>query len=284
MKIVTDGGIDLPEALLRECDAEILPLTLFFGSQGYRTGEIAHDDFYNRLRGGELATTSLPSVGEIAAVYRKIGDHDRDILSIHISSGLSGTFNTAQMAAKECPDLNITLVDTKTLSGAQGFQVLAAARALRQGKPLAAILKRIQQVSDAAETLYTLETLSYLQRGGRIGRVQAVASALLNIKPVITVDKTTGTYIAPGKARSMSKAIALVADMVRDKIGAGKRVWAIVLHGQIPQEAAQLAELLRQRVDCVYLEIARVAPVLGAHTGPGIVGVAFAPAEIMEAG
>ncbi len=284
MKIVSDGGMDLPEDLAQECEIEIVPLTLSFGDEHYQTGQIGPDEFYTRLREkGEAPTTSLPSVGMLTSTYRQIGQTDPDILSIHISSGLSGTFGVAQAAAKECSDLNITVVDTKTLSGAQGFQVWAAARAVRQGKPLADILRRIQQVSDAAETLYTLDTLSYLQRGGRIGRVQALASSLLNIKPIITVDKETGTYIAPGKARSLPKALSVIADMVRDKIGAGKRVWAFVLHGQAQAEAEQLADLLRKQVDCAYLQIGRVAPVLGVHTGPAIIGVAYAPAEVMEA-
>jgi len=282
MKIISDGGLDLPEDMLGECEVDLVPLTLSFSDEHYRTGEISHDEFYTRLRErGEAPTTSLPSVGEFVSKYQQIGQTDRDILSIHISSGLSGTFGVAQMAAKECPDLNITVVDTKTLSGAQGFQVWAAARALRQGKPLQDVLKRIQEVSDATETLYTLDTLSYLQRGGRIGRVQAVASALLNIKPVITVDKETGTYVAPGKARSLPKALVLVADMVRDKIGAGKKVWAHVLHGQAQAEAEQLANLLRERMECAYLQIGRVAPVLGVHTGPAIIGLAYAPYEVM---
>ncbi len=283
MKIVSDGGMDLPDELWGEFDLEIVPLTLSFGGEHYRTGQISPDEFYARLKEkGEAPTSSLPSLGDIAAVYRKIGQTDRDILSIHISSGLSGTYGVAQMAAQDCADLNVTVVDTKTLSGAQGMQVLAAARALRQGKPLKAVLQRIQEVSAAAETLYTLDTLSYLQRGGRIGRVQALASSLLNIKPVITVDKETGTYIAPGKARSLPKALALIADMVRDRIGAGKKVWAHVLHGQARTEAEQLEALLRERLDCAFLSIGRVAPVLGVHTGPAIIGVAYAPYEVME--
>jgi DegV family protein with EDD domain len=284
MRIVTDSAVDLPEDMFTEYDIERMPLTISFGNELLRSGvDIGPEEFYRRLAASEeLPKTSQPSPGEFVDLYRRVGQADRDILSIHVSSGLSGTLNSAIQAARQCPDLNITHIDTKTLSAAEGFQIVAAAQAIRRGWPLVKILERIKQVADRTEIFYTLDTLHYLQKGGRIGRVQAMAGALLNLKPVITVDKGPGTYIRAGSARSIPKALEIIANLVQEKMRQ-LPAWIHVLHSNSPDRAHMLGDLIRVRLPDVQITFGQIVPVLGVHVGPGCVGAVCGPADVLGA-
>lgn len=283
MKIVTDSAVDLPEEMFAQFGIERMPLLISFGKEMLRSGiDIGPEEFYRRLAENvdHLPTTSQPSPGEFVDLYRRVGATDKDILSIHVSSGLSGTINSARQAAQHCPELNITHVDTKTLSAAEGFQVVAAAQAIRRGWPVPKILERLKQVAEQTEIFFTLDTLHYLQKGGRIGRVQAMAGALLNLKPVITVDKGPGTYITVAKARSMAKSVAIIAEHVYEKVKQFP-AWVHVLHTNSPDMARQLADLIREKLPTAQLTCGQIVPVLGVHTGPGCVGAVCGPADVL---
>jgi DegV family protein with EDD domain len=284
MKIVTDSAVDLPEEMFVQYGVERMPLLINFGTESLRSGvDILPEEFYRRLAADpdHLPTTSQPSAGDFADLYRRVGQSDKDIVSVHISSGLSGTISSAAQAARQCPELNITLIDTKTLSAAEGFQVVAAAQASRRGWPLERLKQRVQEVADQTEIFFTLDTLHYLQKGGRIGRVQAMAGSLLNLKPVITVDKGPGTYITVAKGRSMSKSLILIADQVREKMKE-RLAWIHVLHTNSPAMAQQLAELVTQRLPTAKITTGQIVPVLGVHTGPGCVGAVCGPLDVLD--
>jgi len=262
---------------------ERMPLLITFGTEVLRSGvDIQAEEFYRRLVANRdnLPTTSQPSVGEFVDLYRRVGQTDKDIVSVHISSGLSGTLNSATQATKQCPELNITLIDTKTLSAAEGFQVVAIAQAIRRGYTVEQIVKRAQEVGDQTEIFFTLDTLYYLQKGGRIGRVQAMAGALLNLKPVITVDKGPGTYITVAKGRSIPKSIALIADQVYEKMQ-DRPAWVHVLHTNSPDQAQALHDLILTRMPKAQLTRGQIVPVLGVHTGPGCVGAVCGPLDVL---
>ncbi len=285
MKIVTDSAVDLPEEMFAQLGIERMPLLISFGTQTYRSGiDIQPEEFYRRLAAShdQLPTTSQPSIGEFVDLYRRVGHSDKEIVSVHISSGLSGTFNSAAQAAKQCPDLKITLIDTKTLSAAEGFQVVAAAQAIRRGYSPEQILKRACEVGEQTEIFFTLDTLHYLQKGGRIGRVQAMAGSLLNLKPVITVDKGPGTYVTVGKARSIPKALVIIADLVKEKMK-DRPAWVHVLHTNSPEQARALEEEVKARLPNARLTTGQIVPVLGVHTGPGCVGAVCGPLDVLEA-
>jgi len=284
MKIVTDSAVDLPEEMFAQLGIERMPLLISFGTEVLRSGiDIQAEEFYRRLVASKdnLPTTSQPSVGEFVELYRRVGQTDRDIVSVHVSSGLSGTLNAATQAAKQCPELNITLIDTKTLSAAEGFQVVAVAQAIRRGYTVEQIVKRAHEVGDQTEIFFTLDTLYYLQKGGRIGRVQAMAGALLNLKPVITVDKGPGTYITVAKGRSISKSIALIADQVQEKMK-DRPAWVHVLHTNSPDQAQALHDLILTRMPKARLTRGQIVPVLGVHTGPGCVGAVCGPLDVLD--
>ena len=228
-----------------------------------------------------IPTTALPSEGIFANIYRKLAETSKQILSLHISSGLSGTFNSARMGGEQVKETEVTVVDTLTLSGGERFQVLAAAWAARAGWSLNSILERLVQIRANTEVIYTLETLEYLARGGRIGRVQALAGSVLKIKPVIRVDRADGKYSTVAKNRTIPQSLTNIANHLVEMYN-NAPVWATVLHGRLAGSAESLAQILNEKLNVRKLEILRISPVLGVHTGPGIVGAAVLPMKLVE--
>jgi DegV family protein with EDD domain len=289
MIVVTDSAADLTREEAESLGVLIAPLHIQFPEGGVSSEEITPDEFYNRLEAmaPNAPTTSQPSAGHFAEIYRKLAGLKQEILSIHISSGLSGTIEAARVGAQEVlhtlPHFpSIQLVDSLTLSGGERFQVLAAVMASKAGWGKEAILEHLRRLRESTEVVYTLETLSYLARGGRIGRVQALAGSLLKIKPVITVDKVDGKYTTLGKERTIARAMELIRDHLAGIYGTDTRLWVSVMHGRFAEQAQTLASLLEAKLNVSRLEILRISPVLGVHTGPGIVGAAVVPYEFIE--
>ncbi len=284
MKIVTDCAADIPAEELDKLGITQAPLFIQFPEGEVSSENITPDEFYDRLEAMRpvIPSTAQPSGGLFADLYRKVAHTDKDILSIHISSGLSGTINAARDGAREAnPVANVSFWDTLTLSGAERFQVMAAALASKAGWTMQSIQERLMKIREATEIVYTLETLEYLARGGRIGRVKALAGALLHLKPIIRVEHTDGKYSTVTSVRTMPKAIASISDHLHDMF-ASKPVWVTVLHGRFADKAEELMANLNSRLNVANREILRISPVLGVHTGPGIVGAAVVPMELME--
>ncbi|HEY5902239.1 MAG TPA: DegV family protein [Anaerolineales bacterium] len=284
MKIVTDCAADIPADELKRLDIVQAPLFIQFPEGEVNSADISADEFYDRLEAMRPAipTTAQPSGGMFAELYRRVERAEEQILSIHISSGLSGTLNAARQAVDVLGrQAQIKLWDTLTLSGGERFQVLAAAMASKAGWTLQAIQDRMAKIRESTEIVYTLETLEYLARGGRIGRVKALAGALLNLKPIIRVEHSDGKYSTVTSARTMPRAIGSIADHLQGMFG-NKPVWVTVLHGRFGEKADELAATLRSRLNVAREEVLRISPVLGVHTGPGIVGAAVVPMELME--
>jgi DegV family protein with EDD domain len=283
MIIVTDSAADMPQEEVKELGVHIASLIINFPEGEVMADEITPDEFYRRLRAmePEIPTTSQPSAGAFAELYRRLSNIDKDILSIHISSGLSGTLESARVGAGQVPEANVTLVDTLTLSGGQRFQVLAAAKGIKAGLSKEAILQRLDSIRQATETIYTLETLKYLARGGRIGRVQALAGSILNIKPIIRVD-TDGKYSTAGKQRTTPRTLEFIRDQLVGRFKNDTPVWATVLHGDFNDPARMLAGMLEEKLNIAKMEVIRISPVLGVHIGPGIVGAAVVPLHLIE--
>jgi DegV family protein with EDD domain len=285
MKIVTDCAADLTKNDVESLDIQVAPLFIQFPEGEVDSSELSPDDFYERLQNisPRIPTTSQPSAGIFTRMYEKLVEIGEDVISIHISSGLSGTIESARMgAAQVVPGKLVEVVDTLTLSGGERFQVLAAALGAKAGKSKDFILERLAKIREATEVIYTLETLEYLQRGGRIGRVQALAGALLHIKPIIHVERSDGKYSTIGKERTIPKALDAITDHIAEIYGKETPLWVSVLHGRLAEQANKLAEIVQEKVNVSKLEILRISPVLGVHTGPGIVGLAVVPIHLME--
>ncbi len=281
MQIVSDRAMDLAAEQTAGLKLHLVPLTFTLDDKTYRSGvDVQPDEFYQMLAATEsFPTTSQPSAGDFAQVYREIAATDPDILSIHISSGLSGTLNSAKAGAALVPEARVTFVDTKTLSGAQGWQVHAAARAASAGWATEKIVSMLTEISAAANIVYTLATLKYLIHGGRISHLKGLVGSALNLKPLIGVEKDRGTYVNLGQARTLDKAILKIADHVAATHPRGTALRTQVMHGHNAEGAALLRERMDQYFKCTWLPTSSIAPVLGAHTGPGLVGLVYAPVD-----
>jgi DegV family protein with EDD domain len=284
--IVTDSTCDLPPGRYDQYDIRLVPLKVMFGEESYRSGiDMDLPQFVERLeRGDTHPTTSQPTVDDFATLYEGLIDTGRPILSIHVSEGLSGTVNAARLAAQRFPDAAISVWNSGTISAALGMQVLAAARAAAAGYSVEHILPLLEQTHAQTDLLFSLDDLSFLAKGGRIGAVQYHVAQALHIKPIITVSKsgdTAGTYISAGRVRSLEKAVAAFVRHIVDDVGAGGQLRAMTFHGvgRTPELAARLGEKLQENFDCVFLETAYSTPVLGVHVGPLALDIAYAAGD-----
>ncbi len=280
MKIVTDSGTDIGLTMEErtEQNIHVVPLVVTLDGKSYREElDITAEAFYPLLEASEnLPTTSQPSAGDFAEKYRELAKSDPEILSIHMTAGLSGTFHSAQAGAEMVPEAKITLVNTKTLSAAAGWQVKAAARALQAGWTLEKILPMLQKISDASESIYTLEELKYLIHGGRSSHMKGLIASLLNIKPMIGVEKVNGTYVQKGQARTFKGAVKGLVEQMLQIHPEGTELQVQVLHAFNPEGGSLLREMIEERFKCHWLPMGPMSLVLGAHTGRSMVGVAYA--------
>ncbi|UCD99961.1 MAG: DegV family protein [Chloroflexota bacterium] len=284
MQIVTDSGTDitLTKEEQNKLNIHVVPLNVSLDGITYREGlDIQPADFYSLLEKSEgMPSTSQPSSGEFADTYRKILETDRDILSIHITSAMSGTYNAALTAAAQFPEANITVLDTKTLSAAAGWQVVAAARAVQRGWSLDQVKSLVTHINEESDSIYTLNELKYLIHGGRISNLKGILASVLNIKPLIGVDKVNGIYEQLGQVRTFKRAVESLVNIIKDKYPAGTALRVQILHAFNFAGAEQLRDLVDKDFNCTWLPEGHISLVLGAHTGPSMIGVAFAPQSV----
>lgn len=271
--LVTDGTADLTDELKKDYDIHVVPLKVRFGDQEYSGEELTSEEFYSRLvKGDELPKTSQPSPEEFGCLYAKLLEEYQEVISIHISSALSGTFNAAYLAKEKFKE-KIHLVDSKTLSLGMGLMLMEAARNIKDGQDVTWILDNLAKVRKNIETLFTLNTLEYLQKGGRIGKVQGFVGSLLNIKPIIRVGDD-GVYHTYGKAHSQKKALDSVVQAFRDLSKGRKPIGLVIVHGAAQQAGLYIRETLENAFQLQSTAFTQVGPVIGVHTGPGTVGAA----------
>jgi len=286
MQIVTDSGTDLNLSAeeAAEYKIHIVPLNVTLDGKTYKEGvDIEPEDFYKLLEASDnLPTTSQPPAGQFADLYRRLAADDPEILSIHMTSGLSGTYNSALAGAEMVPEANVTLVDTKTLSAAAGWQVEAAARTNKAGWAMDRILDLIKRIGDSCESVYTLDELKYLIHGGRISHMKGIIASLINIKPLIGVEKENGTYSQLGQVRTFKGALKGMVNQIEKKFPLGSRIHVQVLHSFNPEGASFLREQIDKLYDCTWMPIGPMSLVLGAHTGPSMVGVGFGDQAIFD--
>jgi DegV family protein with EDD domain len=284
MQVVTDSATDTHLLEDKGLDISIVPLKVTLDEKTYRDKiDITADKFYELLvTGGGLPVTSQPSAGEFAEVYRNLAKKDPDILSIHLSSGLSGTVDSARAAVALVPEAKVTVVDTKTLSGVAGWQVQTAFQAIKAGWSLDRILEKLKAISSASYTLYTLKELKYLIHGGRISHIKGLIASVLQIKPMIGVHKDLGTYTQEGQARSFNNALSGLVDLMKKTMPPAEPLRVQIVHAGNPEGAEMLKEKITQAFKCDWLKVGQISFVLGAHTGPSLVGVCFAPNSVFE--
>lgn len=271
--VVTDGGCDMPASL--DVHPASAPLNLSFGQEQFASDALSPNEFYEKLKHSpHHPTTSQPSPEDFIAIYRSLSD--KPILSIHISGGLSGTLNAARQALKAVPGAHVHLHDSKTLSIGLAYQVYAACEAARRGETLEAGLALVEQVQRDTHLLFTIDTLEYLRKGGRIGPVEAAMGSLLNLKPIVYVAKDTGTYVSVGRARSFPKAMRALVDKAKDYVPAGSPARVAVVYGNNQDQAGELLDLAGSAYPLSWSATTPVGPVLAVHTGPNALGLCVA--------
>jgi DegV family protein with EDD domain len=284
MQVVTDGGADLASEQLEGLNIHQVPFYIHMDGKSYRGWlDIQPENFYKLLESSRsFPTTSQPPVGEFVEFFKERAKDDKDIISINVTGGLSGTVNTARIAASMVPEANITVVDARTLSSAQGWQVIAAARAAAAGWSRENILALIERVQAATDGIFTLNTLKYVINGGRINQFAGMVASILSIKPVIGIDKKTGVLSLQDREFTFKRALMRITDVISRWHTAGSEMVFQVVHGNNPEGAALMRKWLDQIFKCTFFPIVEITPVFGCHSGPGVVGVIFAPTSIFS--
>ncbi len=279
IRILTDSGADLPPALQGHPRVEIIPLKVVTPERTYLDRvELTTEEFLHLLETSDtLPTTSQPSAGEFVTKYKEMLDGGATgILSLHISSKLSGTISSAYAALEELPDAPITIFDSLSVSAGIGLLVQQAVKALDEGKSLDEVLQQLEAMRDGSTIGFVVDTLEYLHKGGRIGKGSALMGSILNVKPVLAI--ADGEVVPLDKARSKRKALQRALDYVGEKVGADRPMVAAVLHLAAREEAEGVLNMLRERYNCVDSYIAELSPTIGTHGGPGVIGIAACPA------
>jgi len=286
VRIITDNGIDIDPRRIAGLPVHIVPLVINFDEKVYRGGvDIQSDEFYRMLKNNpnKFPTTSQPSPGDFQTVYTEQAKFDSEIISIHMSAELSGTYNSARLASEMVKDqgINVTVIDSKLVSGAEAWLVEAAAKAAQAGASRTEIITLVSKLAQNIRLIFSPDTLKYLVHGGRVSHLKGFAASLLNIKPMIQLKYETGKLDQLGTVRTMKKALAQQVEQIHQEIG-DHRARIQIIHADNPQGATEVHGLLSQRLDCHFMPTTNVTPVVGAHTGPGVVGIVYAKESFFE--
>jgi DegV family protein with EDD domain len=279
--IVSDTCHYLPREIVARNDIREVSLYVHLADQTERESEISdYDAYYERLRtASDLPTTSQPSIGDFLAVYEPLLGEGKDIVSVHLAGGMSGTVRAAEQAREQLgPQAErVHVVDSATACGGEGLLVLAAAAAARDGADGAAVADRARRARSQLKMWFAIETLEYLRRGGRIAGASAWLGSALKIKPILAVE----SEITPvERVRTSRRAFERLVDLLRERQAEGADGW-MVQHIQAPDQAAELAARGREIFGCDPVVVSEIGPVIGTHVGPGLLGTGAIPSSLL---
>lgn len=277
VKVVTDSTCDLPRDIAEALGITVVPLLVHFGGVSYRDGvDMTPSAFFLKLAGASaLPTTSQPSGGQFANAYQALTKDTDEILSIHISAKLSGTYNSALIGRQAVEgSCRIEVIDSLQVSMGLGLIVKVAARAAQEGQSLAEISHTVRRLIPRAHVMGAVESLEYLHKGGRIGKARVLLGSLLGIKPIITC--RDGEACALARERTRHRALERLFKLAEEHMPIDELAF---LHSNTPQDAEDLANRLAAIFPRERMVGARFGPVLGTYLGPGAVGVAFIEKE-----
>ena len=272
VRIVTDSTADLTPEQQRAAGITVVPLNVHFGDEVFRDHvDLSTDEFFRRLKASpQLPRTSQPSVGAFEEAYRSLRQGGDEIVSVHLSSKVSGTYNSALMAAQSVGEGKIDVVDSLSTSMALGFIALEGAKLARAGRDRQAVAECLRGLVPKARVICVVDTLTYLERGGRIGKARALLGSLLNVKPILQLKD--GEVVPLGRARGRPQALNRLVELLeRD----GKVRQLAIMHGAAQTDAEQLRERVASSYPGVDIQLTEIGAVLGTHTGPGVIGFTY---------
>jgi len=271
--VVSDHGFDAFPSLANQ--PIVTPFIVQIGAKAHRSTEMSLATILGHLEdGGPHPSTSQPAPDVYAERYRQA---TLPVLTITVSSALSGSLNAADQARALTPDVNVTLHDSGTVCAAQSFQVHAAMSARALGHDIATAIEWMRAVHAETEFYFTIATLTYLQRGGRIGRVQATLGTVLDLKPIVTVDKAVGAYVTAARARGWKRAIKTIAARVTARYGEGTPLRIGLVHGLDTDDAEAVLADVAERHPILWSDLTPTGAALAVHVGPTSVALAVAP-------
>ena len=276
--VLTDSTAYLPQDILKAEGIHSLPLNVIWGEEVFEDGvSITPDVFYERLKTAkQMPTTSQVSVGRMDAKFRELLAQGFDVLGIFISAGISGTVQSAMQARDELDDQEksrVAVFDSQQTTMSMGFQVLAAAHAAKQGASLAECLKTVQEARERSGVLFVVDTLEFLHRGGRIGSAQRFLGTALNMKPILQMNN--GKIEALERVRTKGKALDRLVELIVERCADRGAVRIAAPNAQASDEAKQVIEKIKQRLNVTESMLTELSPVIGTHVGPGTVAIAF---------
>lgn len=277
--IIVDSAASIPADIARSLGLHVIPIKVVFGTDTFLDGvNLDSATFYQRLASNHhLPITSQPSAGEFLGLFEQLTASGDQVLCILMSHQLSGTLSSAEAARDMLPGRPIHIFDSLSVSIGEGLLAMAAAEMAGQGQAIEAILARLERMRSQMQVFFVVDTLEYLQRGGRIGGATALLGTMLKIKPLLHL--VNGRIEPLEKVRTRQKAVERMLDIMVAKVGAGARVWGAVTHTNCPDEAAEVEATLRSRFDCAQVLTGEAGPTIGTHAGPGVLGIATCPIE-----
>lgn len=276
LRIVTDSTADLSAETRKQLGIEMVPLTVHFGPESFKdVVEMSVEGFWSKLKSSpHHPKTAQPAPGDFLEVYRRLHEAGHEIVSIHLSSALSGTISSANAAMQLIPEARIHLVDTMTVSHGSGLIVVEAARMAQAGKSAQEIVAWAKEAAKRMYIFFTLDTLEFLQKNGRVGRAQALLGGLLGIKPILQIDKD-GLVAPADKVRGKSKVLPRILELMQERIPAGRTIRCGFLHAQVEAEAREWVKAIGQVYKIEEYMVEPIGPVIATNGGPGTIGVAF---------
>ena len=275
--VVTDSTANLPPELVSEYDIPIIPLTVHWGEETYLDGvTLDTPTFYKWLQERRVfPTTSQPSPGAFMEFFQSVAEkyQTTSIMGIFISAELSGTLASAIQAKADLPHLHIELIDSRSTSMGLGMQVLAAARAAREGQSLETGVGQVLRVRDNMHIIFAVDTLEYLHRGGRIGGAARLLGTALNLKPVLHLEE--GKVMPLEKVRMRRKSLQRVVEIVKERVDGRHLAEIAVIHSQAGSDADLVEGWLKETFSPEVMYNTILTPVVGTHVGPGTIGVVF---------
>lgn len=274
--LITDSTCDLPDKILQDLNAWMLPLKIIYKDRLYNDREeIQPQEVYDKIQ-GEIPTTSMPTPEETRNLLERLSaDGFTHAISIHISSGLSGTYESVKMVARQFNKMKVEVIDSKALSLALGFLVQEAGKCIQNGLHFDNVVSRVKEVQKKVKVFFVVKTLEYLKKGGRIGYVEGTLGQILDIKPIISINEE-GKYYGVHKVRGRKKSISKLLDILKEQTF-GKKINLAVAHGDAKEEAESMLNKIMsmKEVNINEAMFTQLSPVMVVHTGPGLIGLTF---------